>query len=139
MSLYNFSVVFEINSIQLDARLDMPSNFLNEEPMLQVNIIHGLREQFKKMDLGELKLSPSYDAHANKAKLINEYGDLFPLKSNLRVEQDDKSKQYSIQLDHDSNMSLIPRFLHPILVTLVVTALTSAGTFIVGSSEGMLK
>lgn len=136
---YIFTVMFEVKNDDLEARLDMPENFLKEDPKHQVSIIHGLREQFRSMDLGDLQLTSSYDTTENKLILISEYGDLFPMKSIIKVEYEKSSGAYTISLQHDKMMSSIPQIQQPILVALVIAALTSAGTLIVASNEGFIK
>jgi hypothetical protein len=136
---YHFSVLFEIIDNDLDARLDMPENFLLEEPKRQVNLIHGLREQFRTMDLGDLQLTSSYDTVKSKSLLISSYAHLFPLTSLINVEFDSSAEAYSIALKHDKNMSAIPQTLQPIFVALVIASLTSAGILIVASNEGLIK
>lgn len=134
-----FNLLFEIQDNDLDARLEMPEDFLNKDPKYQVNIIHGLREQFRNMDLGELKLTSNYDTEAHKQLLITQFGKLFPLTSEISIECTDASNEYSISLSHDRNMASIPQNLQPIFVALVIAALTSAGTLIVAANESLIS
>ena len=91
------------------------------------------------MDLGELDLTSSYNTEANKNLIISKYSHLFPLNSFINVKLDPESQAYSIGLKHDERMSQIPKLLQPIFVALVIASLTSAGTFIVASHEGIIK
>jgi hypothetical protein len=133
---YQFSVIFEIKNDDINARFEMPKNFLDEEPKFQVNIISGLRDQFQQMDLGELDLTTSYDTDVNKRLLLSKFSELFPLASVINVGYDTTAKDYFIDIKHEENMSSIPKLLQPIFVALVIAALTSAGTLIVASHEG---
>ena len=136
---YQFTVLFEISNNDLEARLEMPENFTKEDPKHQVSIIHGLRQQFTMMDLGDLDLTSSYDTEYNKKIVMTNYGHLFPMTTYITVEFEESSKAHSIRLGHDKGMGQIPLDKQPILVSLVIAALTAAGTFIVASSEGLIK
>lgn len=136
---YNFKLSFIAKSNDLEAELDMPKNFIDEDPKLQVTILHGLRAQFQAMDLGELKLTSSYDTEKNKQSLLDEYGDLFPLESTITVDFDSVTNSHFIGLKHDARMSQIPTVIQPIFVALVISSLTAAGTLIVAANEGMIK
>ena len=130
--------MFKISDNDLNAKLNMPQNFLLVEPMKQISIIHGLREQFSRMELGSLDLTSSYDTDLHKRELIANYADLFPLESFINVDFDSQSQTHTIQLSHDKRMLTIPQVKQPVFVALVIAALTSAGTYIVASCEGMI-
>lgn len=136
---YKFSLLFKVTNDDLEAKLDMPENFINEDPKHQVSIIHGLRQLFQSMDLSELNLTSSYDTEKNKNSLLSTYGDLFPMESKIIVDFDSKSNSHFITLQHDTKMSKIPKTLQPIFVALVISSLTAAGTLIVAANEGMIK
>lgn len=136
---YCFTVTFSICDNDLDAQLNLPQNFLAIEPLKQVSIIHGLREQFRGMDIAGLDITSSYNADDNKQQLISNYADLFPLESHIRVDYNKTTKSHCISLRHDFGMNKIPQIQQPAFVALVIAALTAAGTLIVSGHEGLIK
>jgi hypothetical protein len=136
---YKFKLSFNVITNDIEAIIDMPKNFISEDPKHQVTILHGLREQFQSMDLGELKLTSSYDTELNKSLLISEYAGLFPMESKIIVDFDSTENSHFIKLKHDKKMSRIPTVMQPIFVALVISSLTAAGTLIVAANEGMIK